>query len=157
MSLFFCMVLGSVLISFVYMQLSSFPSITYRRGCLPSFVKDKVTIGTQVYLWAFYLVPLFCIYVFDCYVANHPKTSWHPSTTHSHGSDWLVWARCFLVDSLLCRCCQMSAEAAIIRRLNWDEQTIWIASRVVSVCCLLAGRTAVNSSPLTAGEMLVFS
>ena len=38
MSLFLCMVLGSVLISFFYMELSSFPSTTYWRGCLFSTV-----------------------------------------------------------------------------------------------------------------------
>ena len=33
--------------------------------CIPaSFVKDKVTIGAWVYLWAFYLVPLIYISVF---------------------------------------------------------------------------------------------
>ena len=66
-----CMILGSVLVSFFYMQLSSFPSTTYWRDCLfsivyipASFVKDKVPIGVWVYLWAFYLVPLFYISVF---------------------------------------------------------------------------------------------
>ena len=34
MSLFLCMLLESVLISFFYMQLSSFPSISYWRDCL---------------------------------------------------------------------------------------------------------------------------
>ena len=31
---------------------------------LASFIKDKVTIGVWVYLWAFYLVPLIYISVF---------------------------------------------------------------------------------------------
>ena len=31
---------------------------------LASFVKDKVSIGACIYLWAFYLVPLICISVF---------------------------------------------------------------------------------------------
>ena len=31
---------------------------------LASFVKDKVSIGTWIYLWAFYFVPLICISVF---------------------------------------------------------------------------------------------
>ena len=38
LSLILCMVLGSVLISFFYMQLSSFPSTTYRRDCLFSII-----------------------------------------------------------------------------------------------------------------------
>ena len=31
---------------------------------LASLVKDKVSIGTWIYLWAFYFVPLISIYVF---------------------------------------------------------------------------------------------
>ena len=31
---------------------------------LASFVKDKVSIGVWIYLWAFYFVPLICISVF---------------------------------------------------------------------------------------------
>ena len=31
---------------------------------LASFVKDKVSIGAWIYLWAFYFVPLICISVF---------------------------------------------------------------------------------------------
>ena len=72
------MVLESVLISFFYMQLSSFPSSnnwsaasvsTYL--CLmivyfASFVKNKVSIGAWVYLWAFNFVPLVYISVFVC-------------------------------------------------------------------------------------------
>ena len=38
LSLFLCIVLGSVLISFFYMKLSSFPSTTYWRDCLFSIV-----------------------------------------------------------------------------------------------------------------------
>ena len=38
MSLFLCMLLESVLISFFYMQLSSFPSISYWRDCLFAIV-----------------------------------------------------------------------------------------------------------------------
>ena len=58
------MVLGSVLISFLYVWLSSFPSTIYWRGCLCPIVyscllyKNKVSIGALVYFWAFYLVPL---------------------------------------------------------------------------------------------------
>ena len=31
---------------------------------LSSFVKDKVSIGVWIYLWAFYFVPMICISVF---------------------------------------------------------------------------------------------
>ena len=31
---------------------------------LASFVENKVPIGTWVYFWAFYLVPLVCVSVF---------------------------------------------------------------------------------------------
>ena len=45
---------------------------------LASFVKDKVSIGTLIYLWAFYFVPLMYISVFvtvqynldDCSIAS---------------------------------------------------------------------------------------
>ena len=64
------MVLESVLISFFYKWLTTFPSTTCERGCLFSivysclFVKDKVCIGAWIYLWAFYFVPLIYISVF---------------------------------------------------------------------------------------------
>ena len=64
LSLSLCTVLGSVLISFLYVWLSSFPSTIYWRGCLCPIVyscllyKNKVSIGALVYFWAFYLVPL---------------------------------------------------------------------------------------------------
>ena len=35
-----------------------------RLSFLASFVKDKVSIGAWIYLWAFYFVPLICISVF---------------------------------------------------------------------------------------------
>ena len=38
LSLFLCMVLGSVLISFFYMRLSSFPSTTYWTSCIFSII-----------------------------------------------------------------------------------------------------------------------
>ena len=61
--LFLCTVLGSVLISLFYTQLSCLPSTTYGRGCLFSIVYycllcQNVLIGVWVYLWAFYLVLL---------------------------------------------------------------------------------------------------
>ena len=60
----------SVLVSFFYKWLTSFPSTTCKRDCfgllyiLASFVKDKVSIGVWIYLWAFYFVPLIYISVF---------------------------------------------------------------------------------------------
>ena len=63
-----CRVLGSVLISFFYMQLSSFPlvedAIFSPLYILASFVKDKVSIGAWIYLWAFCFSPLIYISVF---------------------------------------------------------------------------------------------
>ena len=55
---------GSVLISFVYMSLSSFPSPIYEEAVFAplyifaSFIKNKVPIGSWVYFWAFYPVLL---------------------------------------------------------------------------------------------------
>ena len=66
----FYMVLGSVLISFFYMQLSSFASTIYEEAVfaplyiLASFVKNKVPIGAWVYFWAFSLVLLVYISLF---------------------------------------------------------------------------------------------
>ena len=65
------MVLESVLVSFFYMGLTSFPSTAplvkeiffSPLYIFVSFVKDKVTIGVWICLWAFYFVPL--IYVSD--------------------------------------------------------------------------------------------
>ena len=55
MSLFLCMVLESVLVSFFYKWLTTFPSTTCWRDCLfsmicffASFVKDKVSIGAWI-------------------------------------------------------------------------------------------------------------
>ena len=64
------MVLESVLVLFFYKWLTSFPSTTpketvfYPLYILASFVKDKVSIGVWIYLWAFYFVPLTYISVF---------------------------------------------------------------------------------------------
>ena len=64
-------VLGSVLISFFYMELSSFSSTFIEEAIfvplyiLAYFVKNKVPIGAWVYLWAFYLVP-WSIFLFLC-------------------------------------------------------------------------------------------
>ena len=52
------MVLESVLVSFFYKWLTSFPSTTSQRDCFnplhifASFAKDKVSIGVWIYLWA---------------------------------------------------------------------------------------------------------
>ena len=59
----------SILVSFFYKWLTSFPSTTYEIVFSPlyilaSFVKDKVSIGVWIYLWAFYFVPWIYISVF---------------------------------------------------------------------------------------------
>ena len=71
LSLFLCMVLESVLISFFYRQLTSvLPAKLVKEivfsplYILASFVKDKVSIGAWIYLWAFYFVPLIYISLF---------------------------------------------------------------------------------------------
>ena len=62
------MVLESVLVSFFYKWLTIFPAPLVKEivfiplHILASFVKDKVSIGVWIYLWAFYFFPL--IYVF---------------------------------------------------------------------------------------------
>ena len=64
------MVLGSVLSSFFYMELSIFPvpfieeAVFAPLYILASFVQNKGPIGAWVYFWAFYLVPLACISAF---------------------------------------------------------------------------------------------
>ena len=61
------MVLESVLVSFFYKWLTSFPRGLVKEivfsplYILAYFVKDKVYIGEWIYLWTFYFVPL--IYV----------------------------------------------------------------------------------------------
>ena len=70
LSLSLCLALGSVLKSFFYMELSSFPSTIIEEAVfaplyiLASSVKNKVSIGAWVCFWAFYLVPLVYISVF---------------------------------------------------------------------------------------------
>ena len=65
-----CIVLESVLVSFFYRWLTRFQAplvkeIVFSPLCiLASFVKDKVSIGAWVYVWAFYFVPLIYISVF---------------------------------------------------------------------------------------------
>ena len=64
------MVLGSVLSSFFYMELSIFPvpfieeAVFAPLYILASFVKNKVPMGASIYFWTFYLVPLVYISVF---------------------------------------------------------------------------------------------
>ena len=70
------MVLESVLVSFFYKWLTSFPSCCSHPAPLVKeivfsplyifafFVKDKVSIGSWIYLWAFYSVPLIYSSVF---------------------------------------------------------------------------------------------
>ena len=71
----FVMVLESDLVSFFYKWLTSFPAPLVKEivfsslYILASFVKDKVSIGAWIYLWAFYFVPLIYISVYcldDC-------------------------------------------------------------------------------------------
>ena len=64
------MVLESDLVSFFYKCWSVFPAPLVKEIAfnplyiLASFVKDKVSIGAWVYLWASYFVPLIYISVF---------------------------------------------------------------------------------------------
>ena len=64
------MVLESVLVSFFYKWLTSFPAPFVKEivfnalYILASFVEDKMSIGVWIYLWAFYFVPLIYISVF---------------------------------------------------------------------------------------------
>ena len=64
------MALGSILISFFCIYLSSFPTplieevIFAPLYILASFVKNKVPMDVWVFLWAHYLVPLVYISVF---------------------------------------------------------------------------------------------
>ena len=70
MSLFLCMVLESVLVSFFISDSPVFPAPLVKEAVfsplyiLDFFVKDKVSIGASVYLWAFYFVPLIYISIF---------------------------------------------------------------------------------------------
>ena len=65
-----CMVLESVLVSFFYTWLTSFPSTLVKEVVfsslyiLASFVEDKMSIGAWIYLWVFHFVPLIYISVF---------------------------------------------------------------------------------------------
>ena len=69
LSLFLCMVLESVLVSFFYKWLTVFPTPFVKEivfspfYILASFVKDKVSTGVWIYLWAFYFAPLIYISV----------------------------------------------------------------------------------------------
>ena len=68
--MFLCVVLESDLVSFFYKWWPVFPAPLVKEivfaplYILASFVKDKVSIGVWIYLWAFYFVPLICISVF---------------------------------------------------------------------------------------------
>ena len=72
---------------------------------LASFVKDKVSIGAWIYLWAFYLVPLIYISVFvpaqycldDCGFVVEPEIRQVDSS-----SSILLSQDCFGYSSLLC-------------------------------------------------------
>ena len=64
------MVLESVLVSFFTSGRPVFPAPLVKEivfsplHIFASFVKDKVSIGAWIYLWAFYFVPLIYIFVF---------------------------------------------------------------------------------------------
>ena len=64
------MVLESVLVLFFYKWLTSFPAPLVKEVVFSplytfaSYVKDKVSLGMWIYLWAFYSVPLIYISVF---------------------------------------------------------------------------------------------
>ena len=64
------MVLESVLVSFFLQVIDQFSqhhlleTVFNPLYILASFVKDKVSIGVWIYLWAFYFVPLIYISVF---------------------------------------------------------------------------------------------
>ena len=64
------MVLERVLVSFIYIWLTTFPAPLVKEivfnplYILASFVKDKVSICVCIYFWAFYFVPLIYISVF---------------------------------------------------------------------------------------------
>ena len=64
------MMLESVLVSFFYRWLTSFPAPLVKEivfsplYILASFVEDKVSICVWIYLWALYFVPLIYISVF---------------------------------------------------------------------------------------------
>ena len=67
LSLFLCIVLENVVISFFYMQLSTIPTTTYclySTVCLAYLVISQSTIVVWVYLWTFYSVPLTFIVCF---------------------------------------------------------------------------------------------
>ena len=63
--------------NFILLCVSSFPveeAVFAHLYILASFVKNKVPIGTWVYFWAFYLVPLVYISVFvpvPCCLDDH--------------------------------------------------------------------------------------
>ena len=65
-----CVVLESVLVSLLYKWLTSFPStivkevVFFPLYILASFVEEEVSIGSWIYLWGFYSVPLIYISVF---------------------------------------------------------------------------------------------
>ena len=81
------MVLESVLVSFFYKWLTSFPAplvkeIVFNPLYILAFlVEDNVSIGVWIYLWAFYFVPLISMSVFvpvpycldDCGFVGEPE------------------------------------------------------------------------------------
>ena len=72
LSLFLCMVLGCVVISFFCRSCPVFPPPLLEVGIfsplyiLASFVRDNVSIGVWVYLWAFYCPIDWSVFLFLC-------------------------------------------------------------------------------------------
>ena len=105
------MVLQSVLVSFFYKWLTSFPStlvkgvVYFPLYTLASFVENKVSIGSWIYLWAFYSVPLIYISVFvpipycldDCGFVVEPEVRQVDSSSSILLSqDYFCYSRFFL-------------------------------------------------------------
>ena len=97
------MVLASVLVSFFYKWLTNFPAplvkeaIFFPLYILASFVEDKVTICSWIYLWAFYFDPLIYISVSFFFFFKHllaGKTSLQKITLSKLPTELRVTAHC---------------------------------------------------------------
>ena len=108
MSLFLCMVLESVLVLFSYKWWPVFPAQLVKEAVffplyiLASFVEDKVTICSWIYLWPFYSVPLIYTSVFVPAPYHSSVLAWKIPWTEepggfqsvgsqksqTHGHDW---------------------------------------------------------------------
>ena len=103
----------SVLVSFFYKWLTSFPAppveevIFFPLYILASFVEDKVSTGTWIYLWAFYfLIYIFLIYIFasvpvpycldDCGFVVEPEVRQVDSSSSILSQDCFGYSRFFV-------------------------------------------------------------